>query len=179
MPALPGRLPLVVDQFDGKSLETTSGIIIRRVGCPAFNCGYRNEIECMPKLLTANGMFGVGTYAVVATKLQYRYIGDNADIKEAVFIGELWVTLASRDLAEVYIEALHEKVRINGNSKCVTAEFAGYMLSGKDLPKKDQMPLDRARIDKGIWVYPEQSGIDEEFLTNGPGMIWEPSDFTI
>ena len=101
VPASPGRLHLVVDQFDGKNLEKTSGIIIRRVGCPSFNCGYRSEIEWLPRVLTANGLFGVGTYAVVATKLQYRYLEGNSDIKEAVFIGELWVTLASRDLAEV------------------------------------------------------------------------------
>ena len=179
VPTSPARLNLVVDQFGGRDKGTTSGIMIRRVGCPAFNCGYQNELNWMPRLLTANGIFGVGTYAVVATKVQYRYPGPDTGVKEAVFIGELWITLASRDLAEVYIEALHEKVRINGNVKPVTAEWAGYMLSGKDLPRAGEMPLDRARVDKGIWEFPNQFDGEGKFLSNGPGMPYELSDFTI
>ena len=101
VPTTAGRLNIVVDQYGGRDPATTSGIMIRRVGCPAFNCAYRNEIEWMPRLLTANGMFPIGTYAVVATKLQYRYPGCDTGVKEAVFIGELWITLASRDLAEI------------------------------------------------------------------------------
>ena len=130
-------------------------------------------------MLTANGLFAIGSYAVVATKLQYRYLGEDSGIGEAVFIGKMWMTLASRDLAKVYIEALDNKVRINGNNRCVTAEFAGYMVSGRDLPKTGQMPLDKARVDKGIWEFPEQFDMDGGFLKNGRGMGREPSDFII
>ena len=105
-PSSPQRLHLIVDQFNGKDPSETSGIIVRKIGCTSFGCGFRNEIEWLPRVLTANGLFGIGTYAVVASKLQYRYLAEENGVGEAVFIGDMWPTLASRDLAKVYIEAL-------------------------------------------------------------------------
>ena len=183
VPHSPQRLGTVVDAYNGKDLSLTSGIIVRRVGCPSFGCGFRNEIEWLPRVLTANGLFGVGTYGVVATKLQYRYLEDHderdRDIGEACFIGEMWITLANRNLAQIYLEALNDNMYVNENTMPITAEWAGYMLSGKDLPKKGELCVHRARVDKAIWEYPDQFNGDGEFLTNGPGMPSVHSSFTI
>ena len=102
------------------------------------------------------------------------------DVGEATFIGEVWITLANRELAEIYIEALNDDVRVNGNRVPIIAEFATYMLSGRDLPQRnDDHYIHKARIDKGVWEYPEQFDRHGQFLSNGPGMRREQSEFTI
>ena len=101
-------------------------------------------------------------------------------VGEATFIGEVWITLANRELAEIYIEALNDDVRVNENRVPIVADFATYMLSGRDLPQRnDEHYIHLARIDKGVWEYPEQFDRQGRFLTNGPGMPRQQSEFTI
>ena len=111
----------------------------------------------------------------MVTRYQYKYLGGEL-ANEACFIGEMWVTLASRDLAEYYVDVLREDVRINGNSAPIEVMWAGYMLSGKDLGHG----VHKARVDRRVWDFPTQFHEDGRFLTNGPGCLeTERSEFNI
>ena len=48
----------------------------------------------------------------MATRYSYKY--PNMDIaSEACFIGEMWISLANRDLAEIYMEVLNDEVYVH------------------------------------------------------------------
>ena len=172
------KMTEVIDIYKGKSTDTTSGIIVKKVGCPSFGCGYHNEVEWAPIVLTARGLFPIGTYGVVCSRYNYQYL-EGGDIGEGCFIGEMWVTLANRGLAEIYLEALNDECYLNGNTHAIEAEWAQYMTSGKDLPKRGQCKVDKARVDEAIWQFPVQFTADGHFLKNGPGEPSRPSDFVL
>ena len=86
----------------------------------------------------------------------------------------MWVTLASRDLAEYYMDVLSGDVRINGNSAPIEVMWAGYMLSGKDLGNGIQ----NARVDRRVWDFPVQFDEAGNFMTDGPRVLeTEKSEF--
>ena len=163
IPRFPQRLGTTIDRYNGHSADTTSGILIRRIGCPAFGCGFANEIEWVPAVFTLGGRFPVGHFGIVATRVQYKMT--NASIaKEAIFIGEMWVTLANRQLAELYKDILSDNVKINGNRECIEVQWAGYMLSSKDIGDR----VNCARVDKRAWQFPAQFDDQDRFIVNGP-----------
>ena len=167
IPSSPQYLGNVIDTYNGKDTSTTSGILVRRIGSPPFGCGFTNEVEWAPEVLTCLGRFPIGHHGVVAARYSYKYLTEDI-ANEACFIGEMWITLTSRDLAEYFMDVLSDQVFLNGNTEPVEVLWAGYMLSGKDLPRHGQMTIDKARVDHKIWEFPQQFDIDGEFLTNGP-----------
>ena len=60
----------------------------------------------------------------MATRYSYKY--PSMDIaSETCFIGEMWITLASRDLAEFYKDVFNDEVYINENSMPITCDCEG------------------------------------------------------
>ena len=52
VPSACQSLGTVFATYNGKNTSETSGLIVRRIGCPTFECGYKNEVEWAPELLT-------------------------------------------------------------------------------------------------------------------------------
>ena len=99
----------------------------------------------------------------MAIKLQYKMTHASVS-NEAVFIGEMWVALANRELSELYKDVLSGDVRINGNDESLEVLWAGYMLSTRDIGEQ----VNRARVDKRMWQYPAQFNPSGKFPVNGP-----------
>ena len=171
LPREPQNLRDTVDKFKGFNTATTSCLLIRRIGNPSFGIGFRNEADWAPEILTCRGMFPFGCYGVVASQLTYYY--NKAISNEACFIGEMRTTLASRDLALLYMHVLsgeygNEEVCINENAQPIKVMFAGYALTGKDMTER----IDCARVDKDIWTFAKQFDEHGRFLTNGKGCAY-------
>ena len=168
LPREPQKLCDIVDRYNGFNKETTSCLLIRKIGNPSFGLGYRNEEDWAPRILTCLGLFPFGNYAVVASAYTYYYPSPSI-ANEACFIGEMRITLASRDLAEFYMHVLSgeyhdEGICVNENRKPISVAYSGYALTGKDMTER----VDCARIDKDIWIFPVQFDPSGNFLTNGP-----------
>ena len=161
IPMSPQRLGHVIDAYDGHDTGTTSGILVRKIGNPQFKCGFRNELNWVPQVLTLGGRFPVGHFGIVATKFNYKN-PKLSTAREAVFIGEMWITLANRRLAELYMHVINDKVKINGNDETCQVMWAGYMLSSKDIGEG----VDQCRIDSRVWKFPQQFNDNGEFLGN-------------
>ena len=174
------KLHHTVDAFNGFDTASTSCLLIRRIGNPSFGIGYCNEEDWAPWILTCLGLFPFGNYAVVASSYKY-YYPESRIANEACFIGEMRITLATRDLAELYMHVLSgeyfdEEVTINENKQPIKVLYSGYALTGKDMLSR----VDSARVDKDIWTFPAQFDSSGRFITNGPGStIQEPSPFII
>ena len=108
----------------------------------------------------------VGHFGLVATRLNYQ-LTERYNAREMTFIGEMWITLANRQLAELFMNDINNSVKLNGSRTCAEAVWANYMVSSRDIGSG----VKNARINKGIWMYPVQFDNHGRFLKNGPNTV--------
>ena len=167
IPSGPQQLSGVLNDYQSRNTGTTSNILVRKIGCPLYQTPNGNEIDWLPKLLTLQGWFPSANYGVVAIKLTYVYPRPHIS-NEAVFSGEIFVTLANRVLAELFVEVINKRTTyLNNSAVPATAQFAkSYLSMEQSGPRPDQV-----RIDHNAWVFFKQFDNNGEFLNNRPGTM--------
>ena len=165
IPSAPQKLSFTLNEYEPRDTGSTSNILIRNIGCPLYGTPNSNEMDWVPNLLTLKGWFPVANYGVVATKLTYVYPRPHIS-NEAVFSGEIYITLANRELAELFVEVINERTTyLNNSAVPATAQFAKSYLSMEQAgPRPDQV-----RVDHNAWVFFKQFDNHGDFLNNAPG----------